>query len=248
MTYNHISHRSHSSLEMMEKTYGIDKSILRKTNSLVIETVGWDPGDTSSVSRPVPNVSASLRAKHYVQNVILIPKQTFKYIFVCFCAYTVIFSLFSIKVDLSWELIQDADRQALENLPTLAKDDTTLSFLSPKAAPYPPDNSVSHFSIKSWSSAQTSLQRADFVSRQWRCRQVSPDCAAVISSSAETEQRSRSNLVVNGSWARLHVSQGICTSVFTQQNQHIPCIFSLFYPRLDNLSFLWRRNLYLGGH
>lgn len=182
MTYNHISHRSHSSLEMMEKTQGIDKSILRKTNSLVIETVGWDPGDPSSVSRPVPNVSASLRAKHRdsIHNVIQIPEQTFKYIFVCFCAYIIYFALFSIKADLSQGLIQGASRQALENLPALAEDDTTLSCLLPKATPYPPNYiSISHFSIKSGSLAQTYLQRPeitclDFVSKWWRCRQVSP--------------------------------------------------------------------------
>lgn len=167
--------------------------------------------------------------------------------FVCFCAYIVIFSLLSIKVDLSWGLIQDADRQALENLPTLAEDDTTLSFLLPKAAPYPPHNSVGQFSIKSWSLAQTCLQRADFVSRQWRCRQVCPDRAAVITPSAETQQRSRNNLIPNNCWR---------FSPFARQPGHLhlrvypaqPCIFSLFYPRLDNLSFLWRRNLCLGGH
>lgn len=83
-------------------------------------------------------------------------------------------------MDLSRGLIQGANRQALENLPMLAEDDTTLSCLLPKAAPYPPNNiSVSHFSIKSVSLAQTYLQRAeitclDFVSKQRRCRQVSP--------------------------------------------------------------------------
>lgn len=73
-------------------------------------------------------------------------------------------------MDLNRGLIQGANRQALENLPMLAKDDTALGCLLPKATPYPPNYiSVSHFSIKSGSLAQTCLQRAemtciDFVS------------------------------------------------------------------------------------
>jgi len=65
-------------------------------------------------------------------------------------------------VDLSQGLIQGANRQALENLPTLAEDDTSLSCLLPKATPYPPNNiTVSHFSIKSGSLALTYLQKAE---------------------------------------------------------------------------------------
>lgn len=101
------------------------------------------------------------------------------------CAYIISFALFSIKVELSWGLIQGANRQALENLPTLA-DDRTVSCLLPKATPYPPNNiSASHFNMKSRSLAQTYLQRAeitclDFVSKLWRCRQASPAYNAAV--------------------------------------------------------------------
>lgn len=102
------------------------------------------------------------------------------------CAYIISFALFSIKVELSWGLIQGANRQALENLPTLAEDDRTVSCLLPKATPYPPNNiSASHFNMKSRSLAQTYLQRAeitclDFVSKLWRCRQASPAYNAAV--------------------------------------------------------------------
>lgn len=66
--------------------------------------------------------------------------------------------------------IQGASRQALENLPMLAEDDTALGCLLPKATPYPPNSiSISRFSKESGSLAQTCLQRGemtctDFVS------------------------------------------------------------------------------------
>lgn len=98
-------------------------------------------------------------------------------------------------MDLSRGLIQGVKRQALENLPALAEDDTTQCLL-PKAIPYPPNYiSVSHFSIKSRSLAQTCLQRAeitclDFVSKQRRSRQVllSVPCLWEVTSSTETSR------------------------------------------------------------
>lgn len=97
-------------------------------------------------------------------------------------------------MDLSRGLIQGVKRQALENLPALADDDTTQCLL-PKATPYPPNYiSVSHFSIKSRSLAQTCLQRAeitclDFVSKLGRSRQVSPVCAISVGGDLQCRDR-----------------------------------------------------------